>query len=80
MASSKVSQHAADGRFARVVDAVVVGVEVYVAADAGRLHFGEIVVNAVVAAIEVYAAEDVDRDCRPRVWPPTVPGVSPTLR
>ena len=40
--------------------AVVVGIDINVAADAGRFHFGEIVVDAVVAAVEVDAAEDID--------------------
>ena len=40
--------------------AVVVGIDVNVAADARRFHFGEIVVDAVVAAVEIDAAEDID--------------------
>ena len=54
--------HAADPRFARVADAVVVGVVVDVSAQGGGQRFGEIVVDAVFAAFEIDVAEDIDRD------------------
>ena len=53
------NRNAPDGIFARVADAVIVGVVIDVSAQRRRPYFGEIVVDAVFAAQQRHVGDDV---------------------